>query len=71
MKLNYMPITTNTEPSPEQIKLKEVAGKIEEILVANGYALQPYLDFSEHAIRPSVRLLLKPVATAGLAQVVE
>lgn len=53
-----------TELTAEQKLMKETAKKIEDILMGSGLAIQPFIDFSEHAIRPNVRLVARPKETA-------
>ena len=49
--------TENNSKSTEKEDSKRVAKLIQEILEANGYALQPYLVYSEYGVGPSVRLV--------------
>ncbi len=62
---------TKTVQTAEQVKqekmvaqaqeeLKVVAGKVQAILEETGYAIQPFLSFSESGVTPNVRLAKIP-----------
>ena len=59
---------TNKELTAEETKIqqiqieetKQVAKKIEDILVESGRAIQPYLQFSEGGITAQIRVIVVP-----------
>ena len=44
----------------EQARFVAVSEEIQSILAAHGFALQPYLSYSEHGLVPQVRLVINP-----------
>lgn len=49
-----------TEPAKVDEKMVEVSQKIQAALEGSGYALQPFLSFSEYGVTPRVRLVKMP-----------
>lgn len=41
---------------------QRVAGRVRDVLEEEGYAIQPYLSFSEHGVSPMARLVKNPNA---------
>jgi len=60
-------MTKTKKPTPKEVKEQqdkkqeeETAAKIEKILKGDKQAIQPYLVYSEHGIKPAVRLVPMP-----------
>lgn len=49
--------TESDEQSKRREKEARVAKRIEEVLIGEGLALQPYISYSEYGIIPRVRLV--------------
>lgn len=49
-----------TTVSPEQLEMSEVSKEIQVVLESKGYALQPFMQFSEYGVVPRVRLVKVP-----------
>ena len=46
------------EQKAEQARFVAVSGEIQSILATHGFALQPFLSYSEHGMVPQVRLVV-------------
>lgn len=59
------------EREAEALKQKHVAEDLQKVLESHGYALQPFMTFSEYGVAPSVRLVVDDRPKAGQDETLE